>query len=657
MRNVRFIVFIVVLLSLLQEGRAQHFPVQATFYSKPPYPIKLSDYANPLGQNLSLKVILRDLNLGPTQVYFKFSITSNRASFSNRPQPGNVPMFTLTPGIVQTFTQADFGRYFTWENLGISPTVYSQPLGEDIYNFSVEILDVLTNKSLSGAVTLPPVWLVVNDPPILSLPANQGFVKTQNPQNTIFQWLPRHRQANAVEYDFVLTELLVPANYNGNLQNLFLSQPPYYQATTTNTTILFGPAMPPLIPGRTYGFRVRARAKMGFEDVGIFRNDGYSEIFIFTYGEKNRAPTITSAKWDWDGKAVVTWSGIDQQIRYDLQYAQQPTIQSTGYLSTILNSLTNPISILYGLQNPDLTKIGNNTYSSKLAIDNQKAYNFRVGGMTDLAADQTLYSDRVILQKFNWSSIAIAGVSRDNNDYLALLTGKSRKKNPTPLVATCQNPIVNPTDQTKNTIAIGDTLHVGGTDVRVITTEYAQAAIKTTGGGNTSIKLYFSENFQINQYNEVISGYLTSEPTGMQISLLAAGAGNSGDVADQSIRKLGIQIDSLKTVANKIYDDCKYNVQNRIGNILRVNYQMAGFKYKLVDKQTAITTCLNAINEKLSTETNAQKKQDLQKLRTQLQAQAVENQRNLTNLTAYLSKYLDFGTDAVSVLLPKLFML
>lgn len=678
MRHVRFIPSFILLLQFgwLTSGYAQHFPVQATFYAKPPYPINLSDYANPLGQSLSLKVILRDLNLGPTQVYFKFSVTGGGLSLSNPPRLGSQPVFTLTPGFVQTFTQADFGRYFNWEYLGVSPLVYAKPLVEGIYAFSVEVMDVLTNTSLSGAVPLPPVWLVVNDPPLLTFPANQSLVKILNPQNTVFQWMPRQRQANAVEYDFVLTELIVPANYGGNLQNLFLAQPPYYKTTTTNTTLLFGPGMPPLIPGRTYGFRVRARARMGFDDVGIFRNDGYSEIFTFTYGEKNRAPSITTARWDVDGKAVVVWSGNDQQIRYDLQYSDPfanivntlasaaiPVTASTAKSGTtrsanpVSGNGTAPTSILYNLESPTLTKLGNNTYSAKIALDNTRTYNFQVGGITAQATDQMLYSAPVFLAKLDWTTVAVTGITRDNNDYLAQLTGKSRRKNPNPLVATCQNPTVTPTDQTKNNIAIGDTLHVGGTDVRVVSTEYAQAVIKTTGGGSSAIKLYFSENFLINQYNEVISGYLTSEPTGKQIALVNANAEASGDVADQTIKKLGVQIDSLKTLANQIFDDTKYSVQNRVGNILRANFQLVSLKYRLADKQAALTACQNAVVTQLTTETNAQKKQDLQKLRTLLQTQIAENGRNLTNLTTYLDNYLLFSADVVSILLPKLFML
>jgi len=161
----------------------------------------------------------------------------------------------------------------------------------------------------------------------------------------------------------------------------------------------------------------------------------------------------------------------------------------------------------------------------------------------------------------------------------------------------------------------------------------------------------------INQYNEVISGYLTSEPTGKRISLVDGNADMSGDVTDQTIKRLGVQIDSLKTLGNQIFDESKNNVQNHVGFILRVNFQLVSLKNRLTEKQTALTACLNTVVNQLTTETNTQKKQDLQKLRTLLQTQVADNGRNLTNLTTYLDNYLLLGADVVSILLPKLFML
>ena len=672
-----FLLFWTAVFFLLRVGEsaAQNFPVQATFYSKPPYPIRLSDYANPLGQNLTLKVILRDLNLGPTQVYFKFAINSTQASFGNFGPPDGSGPITLVPGVVQTFTQADFGQNFTWRNLGINPALYAAPLREGIYNFSVEIIDVLTNKSLSGAVKLPPVWLVVNDPPIPSQPANRGNTLIPTPQNLIFQWIPRHRQAAAVEYEFTLTELLVPAGYSGNLQNLFLAQPPYYQTTTLATTLLFGPGQPPLIPGRTYGWRVRAKAKMGFEEVGIFRNDGYSEIFLFTYGQANRAPTIISARWGIDGQAIITWSGIEQQVRYALLHkgvlppapvfppTNNPAIIAQNLArqaeyAALAGSLPGPQAGVYELQNPALTKLGNNTFSVKLPVNNAYSRQFEVGGITGNATDQTLFSTPFVLDPIDWDKLGIKGIKRDYEDYLGLLAGKSRKANPNAPVATCANPtIAAPTDTKLNPIALGDTLHVGGTNVRVVSDEYAIASIKTTGGGSAAVKLYFSADFKINQYNEVITGYLSSEVTNQRIQLISADSNTGeGDIVSKEIKAWGIRTDSLKTVINEFIGQSIGQVQTQeAAKVQGVKSHLPTLVRLFEQKRDAMKSSIAAIDNELPKTTAAADKQKLNALKTKLNDKLTENQTYIDNTNEFMTNCTDCGASALYQLFLRFF--
>ncbi|MFN8347845.1 MAG: hypothetical protein U0X91_22770 [Spirosomataceae bacterium] len=633
-----------------ERAYTQHFPVQATFYSKPPYPIQLSDYANPMGQNLTLKVLLRDLNLGPTQVYFRFRLASNRMTVGNPPFRGNVPLFTLTPGVVQTFTQADFGRYFEWNNLGMNAFSYAIPLPEGIYTFSVEIIDALTNKPLSKSEQLPPVWLIVNDPPLLTLPDNLSTQKLQNPQNLLFQWMPRHRQANTVEYEFTLTELLMPENFQGNPQNLFLSQPPYYKTTTTNTTLLYGPGFPPLIAGRTYGFRVRAKAKQGFEDIGLFRNEGYSEIFTFQYGEKNRAPVILSAKWDNDARPLLIWKGIDRHTQFEVFYKRTSDTQEASFP-------------FFSLSNPYLQKTGENTYAGKInaARDFKSGYTFRVSGITNVSGEAVLISVPVTLPPLDWSKITVNGITRDNEDYLMLLAGKSRKDNPNPLVATCQNPRINPTDTKTNAVALGDTLHAGGTDVIVMSEEYAKALIKTPGGGNTEVKLYYSADFKINQYNELIAGYLTGEVTNQRIRLLSSGSDiGETDIANQQLISLGVRTDSLKVLANQIHDqNKKVLAQPSAGSwVLNMTAALPELYSLLTAKQALIEASLKAVNEELTKNPNGPQRTQWQNLKNKLTSKSGEMQKNITNLNTFIQNFKGKGltNDIMVQLLSQLFL-
>ncbi len=275
---------ICILLLLFGSSKAQLYPAEAIFNLSPPFPVYLSDYANPMGNNISLRLLYRDFNIGTRTVKLRFSLIGQNIQISNLPSIQNLPEFTITAGSPLNISQAELYPYFLQENLDISPQIYAQALPEGLYRFGVEIIDSESNRAISGQLLSMPYWFVVNEPPIINLPTNNSKVQVLNPQNLIFQWVPRTKQAAAIEYEFTLTELFVPDAFEGNLQNLFLSQPPYFQSTTRNTTLLYGPAEPPLIENRYYGVRVQAKARKGLETVGIFRNEGYSEIFTFQYG-------------------------------------------------------------------------------------------------------------------------------------------------------------------------------------------------------------------------------------------------------------------------------------------------------------------------------------------------------------------------------------
>ena len=275
------ILFLAVVTPLLV--RAQLYPSQAVFTLSPPFPIYLSDYANPNANNLSVRLIYRDQTIGTRNIKLKFSITGQNFQASNISANVRMPEFTITAGQPLLLNQSDIYPYFLAENLDIPPSLYSQPLPEGMYTFGVEILDAFSNRPISGVLSSVPYWFVVNDPPIINLPLNGSKIMVTNPQNVVFQWTPRHKQATFMEYEFTLTEIIKPEGFDGNMQQLFFSQPPYYQTITNNTTLLFGPGEPPLIEGRHYMARIQARAKKGFEQIGIFRNDGFSEVINFQY--------------------------------------------------------------------------------------------------------------------------------------------------------------------------------------------------------------------------------------------------------------------------------------------------------------------------------------------------------------------------------------
>jgi hypothetical protein len=276
--------FTIFLVLFAIKGFAQQYPVVAKVNAVPPYPVNLSDYANQNQQAIGVQLLLKDISFGSLQVRLKFTIEGSGILISN-PDGLSLPAITLNAGVMTTLSSAEIAQYFAPQNLNIPPNQYSQPLTEGTYRIGVEVFEATTNRKVSSLQFSNYLWIVVNDPPFLNLPANNVKINETNPQNITFQWTPRHKQASNVEYEFRLVELLVPENFNGNIQNLYLSQPAYYETTVQNTSMLYGPAQPPLIVGRTYAYRVKAKAKKGLEEVGIFRNEGFSEIFSFVYAK------------------------------------------------------------------------------------------------------------------------------------------------------------------------------------------------------------------------------------------------------------------------------------------------------------------------------------------------------------------------------------
>ncbi|MCV6626765.1 MAG: fibronectin type III domain-containing protein, partial [Cellvibrionaceae bacterium] len=192
---------------------------------------------------------------------------------------------------------------------------YSEPLPDGLYRFCFEAFDFVTGRRLSakGCAT---VYLVLNDPPILNRPQRDSEILARDPQNIIFQWTPRHLNATGVEYRFELRELW---DEQIDPQAAFLASPNLYTATTQATTLLYGPGETPLLPDRTYGWRVRAVVTDGINETGLFRNNGYSEIFHFTHTTPCEPPRFALAKAKGPFSEQLSWQGDTRYKGYRIR--------------------------------------------------------------------------------------------------------------------------------------------------------------------------------------------------------------------------------------------------------------------------------------------------------------------------------------------------
>jgi hypothetical protein len=312
-----FILFIAV--STLA-GHAQTFPV--TIYSQFTYPtpIYLSNYANRTTINSPLKVqlMLNDLTISNRQVRLKLYLSGSSGSFMSKDFVIGAQPLYLQGGFPLQLTNLELGTYFEYRNLlGVNPNQYAQPLGEGTYDFCVEVYDFATNKKLSKRTCVSTV-IFQNDPPILNLPVNQAKIIRQDIQNIIFNWTPRSINVSNVEYEFALVELWNP---NIPYQTAFDYAPPLFTETTRMTTLQYDIMKPQLIPGKSYAWRVKAKALKGAEEIGLFKNNGFSEVFTFKYLSQCNAPMGISTEGVSQNQAKIKWTGIvansfDYQVNY-----------------------------------------------------------------------------------------------------------------------------------------------------------------------------------------------------------------------------------------------------------------------------------------------------------------------------------------------------
>ncbi|MCX2682004.1 fibronectin type III domain-containing protein [Galbibacter sp. EGI 63066] len=368
-RSLPFLMLLVFMM-FAKSGLAQVYPVQVNTNLTPPYSLKLSDYATTQSEKLILNVLMTDVNEYNRQLRFRFSIKDNGLDIrSNDIVVGANPVFA-DGGVPLRLTNLDLRPYFELRNLqGISPQQYNSPLPDGMYQFCFEVFDWVSGQRLSNPnLGCFNAYLIINDPPFLNLPRKGDLVEAKNPQNIVFNWTPRHLNATNVQYEFELRELW---DTQIDPQAAFLASPNLYSTTTRNNTLLYGPGETTLLENKTYAWRVRALVSDGISETSVFRNNGYSEIFYFTYTADCSSPQFILAKSLSSDSEEITWQpNLDHQ-GYNVQYRKKGVRDAVWFETNAVN----PYTKLYNLE-PGTT------------------YEFRVGGqcMLPLANQEPRYS-------------------------------------------------------------------------------------------------------------------------------------------------------------------------------------------------------------------------------------------------------------------------
>ncbi len=323
-------VFILLFYSL--NSFSQIYPVQISNQLIPPYSGYLPDYADPSSEKLKVILQFNDFNIAQYNVRLKIEIKGNGFSLVTK-QFFNPPPITIQPGIPFLLSGADLAPYLNSSNLdfiGINKSQYEQrmALPEGYYTICIKAYDYYNpgNIQISNEACTQ-AWFTLSDPPFLNLPACGSSIVPQTPQNLVFQWTPMNMgsplSAANTEYEFALWEVRPDSAANPN--QIVLSTAPIYSVTTNITTLNYGITEPALNLYMKYVWRVRVKDNTGRD---WFKNNGYSQICTFTYGNVvsvlgNALNLTLSAQGVTHRLGLCTWNTQSLFTNYLLQVRKQ----------------------------------------------------------------------------------------------------------------------------------------------------------------------------------------------------------------------------------------------------------------------------------------------------------------------------------------------
>ena len=326
-KSVCSLLFTAYCLLICQLTSAQLFPVNVIPQLIPPYSLKLSDYQTTSSEKLIVNLLLTDTGEFGRQVRLKMSIEGQGLNIQTRDFVVGANPISLDGGVNQRLTNLDLRPYFRLNNLlGINPQQYNQPLPDGRYDFCFQVFDRFSGQVLSQK-RCAFAYLVLNDPPFLNLPQRGEQIIARDPLNIVFRWTPRHLNAMGVRYEFTLKELW---DTGIDPQAAFLASPILHQETTFAPTLLYGPANLPLLPDKTYGWRVRAISSTnGIDENAVYRNNGYSEIFHFRLTKDCKAPKFALSEVLGQDQVKIAWQGDAEHLKYKVQYRKVAYTQET----------------------------------------------------------------------------------------------------------------------------------------------------------------------------------------------------------------------------------------------------------------------------------------------------------------------------------------
>lgn len=326
MKYKKIIVFVLFLILQKTFVNAQVYPVQGSAALVPPYSVYLADYTTRSTDRFIVNLVLANITRPELPVRLRLKIEGQNVTIETKAEYIGSQLL-LQGGIQLRLTGTDLLEYFNPNNLNFSGITRREfektgALPQGYYQFCIEVLEYNRGVKISNTLCAPG-WLILNDPPMVNIPRNNEKLRPTIPQNVVFQWTPRHtgtpNSSFRTNYELKMVEVW-PANRNPN--DAILTSPPILETETQSTSFIYGPAETPLEPGRRYAFRVKAKSLVGVEEYYLFKNDGYSEVFTFVYGDVCETPLNLSAQGTGASRFRASWDEKFNHTAFQIKFRE-----------------------------------------------------------------------------------------------------------------------------------------------------------------------------------------------------------------------------------------------------------------------------------------------------------------------------------------------
>ena len=289
-------------------AHAGNLPVSASLSITPPYSIYLNDYTES-ALKMSLSLFAADLEIENLKVRLRITIEGNGITIRSKTDYLPTPIL-VNGGSTELLDGQELMGYFATQNLdyqgaGRDQFYANSKLPEGVYRFCIDVVEINRNAVVSNQACATS-WVILNDPPIWNYPAQREVVRATNPQNVLFSWTPRHtgspNAAFSVAYEVTIVEIY-PEGRNAN--DAINAQTPFHIFTTSQTQFVMSPSDPAMTAGKSYAVRIKAVDQVGYD---LFKNQGFSEVLMFTFGDPCNAPTDIEVTNISQNTADLSWS-------------------------------------------------------------------------------------------------------------------------------------------------------------------------------------------------------------------------------------------------------------------------------------------------------------------------------------------------------------